>query len=152
MPVVDLVRELMTFLRRQPSPPASGTVAGNLPADTNRPIAKGSWRSRLVEAEQRLAGDEDARLCDVFGAWPVTEFGRLFLEDLSGQPAIAGRLPRTPSPEIQRTYTGREGTELMRYTIDAVMGLRRLYELWGGGICATPPYSTTAQAGADSHE
>jgi SAM-dependent methyltransferase len=90
------------------------------------------WRQRLQRAEQELAGHPSWQLCEVMGDWPTSEFGRLFLSDLSAYPHIAARLPRMPDPEIQRRFTGHDGAEMMAASVATTVALRRLYEQWSG--------------------
>lgn len=90
------------------------------------------WASRAAIADLELRSHPELALCDVFGDWSIADFGRLFLVDLGPYPALAARLPRMPSEEIQRRYTWWHGEELMKQSVEFTEAMRRLYESWHG--------------------
>jgi len=86
----------------------------------------------FAAADDAVASNPEEPLSRWFASWPLDAYAKLYLTDLTDYPALRERLPRMPSAEAQRQWTGNEGRILMGQSVAFTRGVETAFRRYTG--------------------
>lgn len=87
---------------------------------------------KLDNIEHDLALNPNLPLSSLFSSWSATDYGALYLSDLTGYPTLQKRLPKMPPDEDQRHWTWFAGKESMELSVYFIESIKKIYEEYTG--------------------
>lgn len=124
--VPQLLGRAHSLLRRP-----EGIVHSQSEAYFDHVLVKADFDHVLVKADQALAANPTADLPSLFAGYPLDQLGRLMLDVPERYPHLRAVLPRMPSDEVQRNWTGASGDALLRQSCAYVRSVAVAYGRFG---------------------